>query len=84
MARVEGEGLLERCAELDRVAFAVDEACAGSGGLVVVEGEAGIGKTALLGAARALAERAGLVVYAARGAELEGGFGFGVVRQLFE
>lgn len=84
MARVEGDGLLERCAELDRVAFAVDEARAGSGGLVVVEGEAGIGKTALLGAARALAERAGLGVYAARGAELEGDFGFGVVRQLFE
>jgi DNA-binding CsgD family transcriptional regulator len=84
MQRVEGDGLLERCAEFDRVASAVDDACAGSGRLVVVEGEAGIGKTALLGAARAMAERAGLAVYAARGAELEGDFGFGVVRQLFE
>lgn len=84
MQRVEGEGLLERCAELDRVASAVGDARGGSGRLVVVEGEAGIGKTALLGAARAMAQQAGLAVYGARGSELEGDFGLGVARQLFE
>ena len=51
---------------------------------MLVEGPAGIGKTELLAAARSLAEEAGLVVAIARGSELERGFAFGVVRQLFE
>jgi DNA-binding CsgD family transcriptional regulator len=57
---------------------------AGRGGLVVVEGPAGIGKTALLGAAGELARQTGLEPLAARGAELEQAFGFGIVRQLLE
>ena len=45
---------------------------------------AGIGKTALLAEARALAQEAGLRVLSARGSELERSFSYGVVRQLFE
>ncbi|HET6551241.1 MAG TPA: AAA family ATPase, partial [Solirubrobacter sp.] len=56
----------------------------GAGGLVMVDGPAGVGKTALLAAARAAAAEAGLLVLRARGAELEQEFGYGVVRQLFE
>jgi hypothetical protein len=47
-------------------------------------GEAGLGKTRLLEAVRGLAEEAGLRVFAARGAELESSFPFGLVRQLLE
>ena len=59
-------------------------AAAGEGGALVVEGPAGIGKSALLREVRDRAAREGFVVLAARGAELERGFSFGVVRQLFE
>lgn len=82
--RVEGEGLLERGGELGCLASVIDGVRAGWGRLVVVEGAAGIGKTALLAAARELAVRAGLAVFDARGSELEVEFGYGVVRQLFE
>jgi hypothetical protein len=58
--------------------------CAGLGRLVAVEGAAGIGKTALLGQARAEAERMGMGVLTARGSPLEREFAPGVVRQLFE
>jgi DNA-binding CsgD family transcriptional regulator len=51
---------------------------------VLIEGPAGIGKTALLAAVRSQAHGAGMVVARARGTELESGFAFGVVRQLFE
>jgi DNA-binding CsgD family transcriptional regulator len=50
----------------------------------VVEGPAGIGKTALLTAARIAAADGGMRVLRARGTELERDFAFGVVRQLFE
>ena len=50
----------------------------------MIEGPAGIGKTALLAAARTAAANNGMRVLRARGAELERDFAFGVVRQLFE
>ena len=56
----------------------------GRGRLVVVEGPAGVGKTALLAEARAIAESSGMQVLRSRGAELEREFAFGVVRQLLE
>ena len=72
--------LLEREREL----AAVEALLQGGGGVLVVEGAAGIGKTALVGEACLRAEGCGHVVLRARGSELEAGFAFGVVRQLFE
>ncbi len=51
---------------------------------LVIEGPAGMGKTRLVGVARAAARTAGLEVLTARAGELEQEFAFGVVRQLFE
>ena len=76
--------LLEREAELDRIAELLDAAREGSGALVVVTGPAGIGKTRLVRAARVEAEERGARVLAARGAELERDYAFGVARQWFE
>jgi DNA-binding CsgD family transcriptional regulator len=78
------EPLLERSAELARIEAALGEARAGRGTFVVIEGPAGIGKTALLTAARAAAVEAEMCVLRSRGTELESEFAFGVVRQLVE
>ena len=51
---------------------------------MVVEGQAGVGKTELLRSASALGEAAGMRVLRGRGAELDRAFAFGVVRQLLE
>ena len=56
---------------------------AGSGGAVVFEGPAGIGKSSLLAAARTAAA-ADFRVLSARGGELERELPFGIVRQLLE
>jgi DNA-binding CsgD family transcriptional regulator len=69
--------------ERERELAAVDELLEG-GGAVLVQGRAGIGKTALLEAACRRAAGLGREVLLARGSELETGFAFGVVRQLFE
>ena len=84
MAHGELGGLLERSVELGVIRAAVEAVAAGEGRAVVVEGPAGIGKTALVAAARENAREAGLRPLAARGTELERAFGFGVVRQLLE
>jgi AAA ATPase domain len=76
--------LLEREHEQAALAALVVAACQGAGRVGVVEGPAGIGKTRLLIAARAEAERAGMRVLTARGMELEREFAYGVTRQLFE
>jgi DNA-binding CsgD family transcriptional regulator len=78
------DGLLERHAELDALGRTIAAAADGRGAVAVVLGEAGVGKTMLLEATQGLAERAGLGVLVARGAELESSFPFGVVRQLLE
>jgi hypothetical protein len=75
--------LLERALELDEFAAGIERAAAGHGGLVVVEGPAGIGKSELLGAARRRADGSMRVLWA-QGSELERELPFGVVRQLFE
>jgi len=77
-------GLCEREGELARVDALMTTARAGRGGVLLITGPAGIGKTVLLGAARERAGQAGMRVMAGRGGELEGGFSFGVARQLFE
>ena len=77
--------LLEREDQLARLRRSIDEASAdGAGSLVLISGAAGIGKTALLQAAREMAEQAGMQVLRARASDLEQEFAFGVVRQLFE
>jgi DNA-binding CsgD family transcriptional regulator len=76
--------LLERSEELARIESALTEARAGRGRFVLIEGPPGIGKTALLAAARTAAAEGGMRVLRSRGAELERDFAFGVVRQLFE
>ena len=74
------ESLLEREREL----AAVDELLE-RGGAVLVEGGAGIGKTATSGGGvPACGWRWVTRCLRARGSELEAGFAFGVVRQLFE
>src|SRR5688572_7080931 len=76
--------LFERVAELEAVRRSVARAKAKEGGLVLIDGPAGAGKTALLEAARSAAEADGLLVLRARGAELERALAFGVVHQLFD
>ena len=55
-----GEDLLERDAELRSIGRLVERASAGEGGLVVLQGHAGVGKTELLRAASDLGDAAGL------------------------
>src|SRR5260370_32041940 len=70
--------LLERASELAQVGVAVAAAAVGSPRVVLIEGPAGIGKTALLRGARQPAGCAGVRVLAARGGELARQLGFGV------
>ena len=76
--------LLEREMELGRMRALVAGAAGGTGGLVIVEAQAGVGKTALLRSVGALGEAAGLRVLRGRGAELDRAFAFGMVRRLLE
>ena len=76
--------LLERERELNRLDAAVRAAGRRAGEAVVVEAAAGMGKSRLLEEAHSGAAQLGLRVLDARGAELEQGFPFGVMRQLFE
>ena len=76
--------LLEREQQLARLQRAVAAAGAGTGSVVLIEGPAGIGKTALLLASRHLAQERGMRFLRARCSELEQEFAFGVVRQLLE
>lgn len=76
--------LLERDADLSRLEVLLKHAAAGEGRLVLLEGEAGIGKTSLLRAVDRLALQDGFTVLRGRGAQLEQAFPHGIVRQLFE
>src|SRR5829696_9069194 len=76
--------LLEREHELERVRAALRAVGQRAGGTLVIEGEAGMGKSRLLEEARAEASELGAGVLNARATELERGFPYGVVRQLFE
>jgi DNA-binding CsgD family transcriptional regulator len=77
-------GLLDREAEVSAVAAAVALAPARNGGVLVVRGPAGIGKSALLRVSERLADEQSVMVLRARAAPFERGFPYGVVRQLFE
>ena len=64
---------------------AVGRLAGGDGGVLIVEGPPGIGKTSLLGELREIAvERSQARVLTAAGAELERTYAFGVARQLLE
>ena len=76
--------LLEREFELGLVGGLLDAASGGAGTVVVIEGVAGIGKSALLAAVGAITQAGGLEVLRARGSEFEAEIAFGVARQLFE
>jgi len=76
--------LLERDFGLALVDELIAASCAGAGRLLVLEGRSGMGKTTLLAEVRRRAREAGIAVLAGRATELERGFAFGVVRQLFE
>ena len=78
------DALLEREHEVDRVRGAVREVGQRVGAVVVIEGAAGMGKSRLLDVTRVRAAELGLRVLSARATELEQGFPFGVIRQLFE
>jgi DNA-binding CsgD family transcriptional regulator len=75
--------LFEREAEVAGLSQALAAAREGAGGLVVVEGPAGIGKSRLLASARAEATALGMVVLKARGIDLERDAPFGVASELF-
>ena len=77
-------GLVGRLRERERELAAVEVLLEHRGGLLLVEGRAGIGKTSLVEVACSRAGELGHEVMRARGSELESGFAFGVVRQLFE
>ena len=83
VARAHGD-LLERDHELQTLEAQLAAAAAGAGGLVIVEGAAGIGKTELLSELTRRAEAAGTRVLLGRSSELERDLGFGIVHQLFE
>jgi DNA-binding CsgD family transcriptional regulator len=83
-AAAPAHALLERDADLEALATARRAASMGQGRFVIVEGGAGMGKSALLAATRAAAAEEGFDVLSARASELEREYAFGVVRQLFE
>lgn len=76
--------LIERGHEIASADDALRAAGEGHGGVLVIEGAAGIGKTRLVGDAIGRAQAQGMTVLRARGGELEHEFAFGIVRQLFE
>jgi DNA-binding CsgD family transcriptional regulator len=78
------EPLLEREAELEALIGLARQASSGVGGVALVEGPAGIGKSALLDRAVELIVNEGHTVSMVRGGELERELPWGVVRDLFE
>ncbi|WP_443043866.1 AAA family ATPase [Streptomyces sp. NBC_00306] len=74
--------LVERDAEQAALQSQLDTLAASAGGLTVVEGPAGIGKSRLLAEAPSMATRKRFRVLTAKGSVLEQGFAFGAVRQL--
>lgn len=79
--------LWERDEEVAAIEEAVDILCAdrsSPGGLLLLRGEAGLGKTALLAETRRIAERRGCTVWSARGGETLRSVPFNVVRQLLQ
>ena len=74
--------LVEREAPLERLRALATQAAGGAGSCLVIEGGAGIGKTALLHELQKHAADLGLRTLTATGADLEREHAFGVARQL--
>lgn len=83
MLQLGAGALVERDDELSAIAAALDRA-ASDGAVLAVEGPPGIGKTALLEAARTEALDRGFRLLTARAGEHEREFSWGIARQLFE
>ena len=84
LAADERDHILERDREWAEISALLARTASGSGGALVVEGPAGIGKTSLLKVLRSAAGRNGFLVGRASGGSLEQEYSFGAVRQLFE
>jgi predicted ATPase len=80
----DASGLIERDDERRILAEAAQVAWSGEGRFVIVEGPAGIGKSALIASVRDAVRTSGRTVLSARCSALESTYAFGVVRQLFE
>ncbi|MET9882638.1 AAA family ATPase [Streptomyces sp. NPDC006430] len=78
------DALHEREEELARVRLLTARAGKGTGALVVVRGNTGTGRTALLRAVAEQGEAGGMTVLTARGSAQESAAPFGVALQLFE
>ncbi len=76
--------LLERAPHLELIDVVLDQAGAGRGQLLWIEGPAGAGKTSLVRAARAAAADRRMTVLGATAEELESDHLLGVVHQLFD
>ena len=72
----------EREEELELLTEALDGAATGAGSALLLEGPAGIGKTTVLGAVTAVADKRGLLTLRVRGSELERSHPFGGARRL--
>jgi DNA-binding CsgD family transcriptional regulator len=77
-------GLLERERECARIESLLQDAHAGRGAVLLIEGPAGIGKTELAALISREAAAGGMLVLTARGAELERDYPLGLARQLLE
>jgi len=77
------ELLIEREREAEALGGVIDAAVAGNGGALLIEGEAGIGKTRLLATARGRAAGAGARVLHASSDEAEAGVPLSAARALF-
>ena len=84
VGRPRSDLLHEREPELAEISSHLGRAAAGDAGSLMLAGPAGIGKTALLTAARDLARQIGMATLTARAGEFESGLPWGVVRSLFE
>jgi hypothetical protein len=83
-ARASPFAMLEREREVESIRGALRAVGQQAGGVLAIEGTAGMGKSRLLDEARTWASHLGFRVLSARATELEQGFPFGVMRQLFE
>lgn len=76
--------LLERDPQVESIEALLESTRAGAGGLLIVEGWPGVGKSALLDVGKQRARERGMTVLSGQGAELERDFPFGLAMQLFE